>query len=145
MSREGGIEEPCRCWGGRWRTCQVEGGGLGDNRLDGYWNRSPWCISSPLSFSENTSCSQKPTEEQRTQTKGVLLGPLQGGSSCVPALHGPVLHASLLAAVSFTLLESLLGTPHLSTFCHGEEQAKTGPTQPQLEICYCQVRLEAGD
>lgn len=44
-----------------------------------------------------------------------------------------------------TLVEPLLGTPHFSTLCCGEERAKSGPTPPQPEICNCQGRLEAGD
>ena len=132
--REEGTQEQCRCWGGRWRTCQVEGGGLGDTRLDGYWKTIPLVVSSLPSFSENSPAALK----ARVCCLGAC-GLLPHAS----ALHGPLLHASLLVANSLTLVEPFLGTLHFSTLCRGEKWAKSGPTQPQPEICNCQVRLEA--
>lgn len=103
----------------------MEGGGLGDNRLNRYWKPSPGCVSSLLFFSENSPASLK--------ARVCCLGPCKELPHA-SALHGPLLHASLLVANSLTLVEPFLGTPHFSTLCHEEEWAKSGPAHPQPEI-----------
>lgn len=57
-------------------TCRVEGGGLGDNRLDGSWDPYPWCISSPLSFSENSPVALRNSDRSREfKARVCWLGP----------------------------------------------------------------------
>lgn len=94
----------------------MEGGALGGNRLDGSWNPSPWCVSSLPSFPENSSAALK--------ARVCGLGPCKVLPHVSPPSMAPSLfHASLFVANSLTLVEPLLGTPHFSTLCHGEEQA----------------------
>lgn len=81
--QEGGIQEQCGCWGGRWREC-VRGGWPRDNGWNRYWNPFPQCIAHPLTFSEKLPGALRNSDirTQPSDRKGCAIGALQAVSSC---------------------------------------------------------------